>query len=531
MSAERLTIPALIRRRATEDGDTRFLVTDDAALTYRALDTATAEVATSLVTAGVAKGSRVALLMPNGIQWAVLACAVMRSGAVLVPLSTLLRPPELARQLTTAGVEALIVTEGFRDRDYLADLASIAPDVRVGGGAPLHVPEVPRLRAVVRGDDLWTGSDDAGGSVGADTSDDGMARALDAAVRPADDMAIMFTSGSRGTPKGVIHTHGGALGAVQASLAPRCLTRGDRLYIPMPFFWMGGFGGGLLSALVAGATLITEAAPEPASTLALLARERVTLFRGWPDQAAALAAHPAFAGTDLSTLKPGSLDAVLGPEHRRPPGARSNLFGMTESFGPYCADPLDTDLPEGKWGSCGRPFPHVDVRVVDVDSGEPVAPGVHGEIQLRGPNLMRGICGRLRSEVFTADGFYPTGDLGWLDGDGYLFFVGRRDDMVKVKGATVYPSEVEAGLAAVPGVRRAHVVDVVIDSTVAIGAVVVLDEDASLTGDDLTREAKARLSAFKVPSRWAIVEAAAIPMTATGKLDKPALQRLLGDDR
>jgi acyl-coenzyme A synthetase/AMP-(fatty) acid ligase len=347
-------------------------------------------------------------------------------------------------------------------------------------------------------------------------------------VRPADDMVVMFTSGSRGAPKGVIHTHGGALGAVEESLGPRCLGHGDRLYIPMPFFWMGGFGGGLLSALVAGATLVSEAEPEPARTLALLAREQVTLFRGWPEQAVALAAQPAFAATDLSSLKPGSLDAVLPPEHRRPPGTRSNLFGMTESFGPYSADPLDTDLPPGKHGSCGRPFPSVEVRVVDVDTGDEVAPGTTGELQLRGPNLMRGICGRLRADVFTVDGYYPTGDLGWLDADGYLFFVGRRDDMIKVKGATVYPSEVESALLTVPGVARALVVDLPRGDHVALGAVVVLASDASLSDDDLAREAKARLSAFKVPTQWAVVARDEIPVTATGKVDKGGLQRLLG---
>ena len=324
----------------------------------------------------------------------------------------------------------------------------------------------------------------------------------------------------------MIHTHGGALDAIASSLAPRCLERGDRLYIPMPFFWMGGFGGGLLSALVAGATLLTESEPEPTRTLALLERERVTLFRGWPDQAAALAAHPAFASVDLGALKDGSLEGVLPPERRRPPGARSNLFGMTESFGPYCADRLDTDLPEDKWGSCGRPFPGMEVRIVDLD-GTPVLPGTNGEIQLRGPNLMRGICGRLRSEVFTPDGFYPTGDVGRLDNDGYLFFAGRRDDMLKVKGTTVYPSEVEAALCAVPGVRRAFVVDVDDTGTVALGAAVVLDDGAAATADDLTREAKARLSAFKVPSRWAVVEMGDVPMTATGKVDKSALRALV----
>jgi acyl-CoA synthetase (AMP-forming)/AMP-acid ligase II len=146
--------------------------------------------------------------------------------------------------------------------------------------------------------------------------------------------------------------------------------------------------------------------------------------------------------------------------------------------------------------------------------------------------MMRGICGRLRADVFTVDGFFPTGDLGRLDADGYLFFVGRRDDMIKVKGATVYPSEVESALLTVPGVARAHVVDLrFADGHVELGAVVVSTADAALSEDELTREAKARLSAFKVPSRWAVVARDDVPTTATGKVDKAALQALLGGGR
>jgi acyl-CoA synthetase (AMP-forming)/AMP-acid ligase II len=523
--AERHTIPSLLRRWADDDPDARFLVTDDDALTYRDLDVATARVARTLTAAGVTKGTRVGLLMPNGIDWAVLAFATMRMGAVLVPLSTLLRPPELHAQLLGAGIEHLLLAREFRGRDYAADLHTVAEGFPVGADDRAFDARVPRLRAVAFGADV----------VHAEDTEDapmppGFVAALDASVRPADDMVVMFTSGSRGAPKGVIHTHGSALGAVAASLEPRCLERGDRLYLPMPFFWMGGFGGGLLSAFVAGATLVTEAQPEPARTLRLLERERVTLFRGWPDQAAALAAHPDFPSTDLSALKPGSLDAVLPPAEQRPPGARANLFGMTESFGPYCADRLDTDLPAGTWGSCGRPIPPMEVRVVDIESGAesgaPVPTGEIGEIQLRGPNMMRGICGRLRADVFTADGFYPTGDLGTRDADGYLFFVGRRDDMVKVKGASVYPSEVEAALHAVPGVRRAVVVDLPAGDTVELGAAVVLDAGVTVTPDDLDREARTRLSAFKVPARWAVIDADAVPTTPTGKVDKPRLQRL-----
>ena len=524
---ERTTVPALVRRWSSEQPETRFLVTETDALTFAALDDASARVATLLTRHGIGKGARVGLLLPNDIEWAVLACGILRAGAVLVPLSTLLRPAELEAQLRIAAVAGLVLTPGFRGRGSVADLTDIAPHARVDVDLthPQHLPELPHLRTIALATDVLARAH------GEPPPDAAFVAALDASVRPADDLAVMFTSGSRGAPKGVIHTHGGALGAVEESLGPRCLGPGDRLYIPMPFFWMGGFGGGLLSVLVAGATLVSEAEPEPARTLALLERERVTLFRGWPEQAVALAAHPAFATTDLSTLKPGSLDAVLPPEHRRPPGTRSNLFGMTESFGPYSADRLDTDLPAGQEGSCGRPFPSVEVRIVDVDTGAEVAAGTTGEIQLRGPNLMRGICGRLRSDVFTVDGFYPTGDLGSLDADGYLFFVGRRDDMIKVKGATVYPSEVESALLTVPGVARAHVVDLHAHADgdrVELGAVVVLAADASLTEADLAHEAKARLSAFKVPTHWAVVARDEVPVTATGKVDKAALQALLG---
>ena len=120
---------------------------------------------------------------------------------------------------------------------------------------------------------------------------------------------------------------------------------------------------------------------------------------------------------------------------------------MTESFGPYCGYPADTDMPRSAWGSCGKPFPGMEVRIVDPDSGGPVAAGAVGMIQLRGPHTLRGICRRSREELFTVDGFYPTGDLGHLDDDGFLFYHGRSDDMFKVSGATVYPSEVERGAA------------------------------------------------------------------------------------
>ncbi len=354
---------------------------------------------------------------------------------------------------------------------------------------------------------------------------DDLVAALEGAVKPADDLVVLFTSGSRGAPKGVVHTHGGGLRAVASGLEARCIGPDDRVYIPMPFFWTGGFSSGLLSVLVAGATLLTEAVPEPDATLALLERERATLFRGWPDQAARLAGHPRFAGADLSSLGPASLPPVLPPGQRPAPGARANLFGMTETFGPYCGSRLDRDLPDVEQGSCGRPFDGFEVTIVDTASGIGRPPGEVGEIRVRGRNLMRAICGRTRDTTFDAAGYYPTGDLGHLDGDGYLWYQGRLDDMFKVKGATVYPVEVEAAIRAVPGVQQAHVTNVTEpDGTEAVGAMVV----ATVSLDEVVAATGAALSAFKVPTRWLLTDAADdVPTTGTAKVDTSALQALL----
>jgi acyl-coenzyme A synthetase/AMP-(fatty) acid ligase len=353
----------------------------------------------------------------------------------------------------------------------------------------------------------------------------GTVDALAASVASSDPLVIMFTSGSSGPPKGVLHSHGSALGAVRAGLAARCIDTDTRLYLPMPFFWVGGFGGGVLSALLAGATLVTEAIPQPEATLKLLESEQVTLFRGWPDQAETLARHRGAA--DLSALRPGSLEALLAPELRSQPGARANLFGMTESFGPYCGYAADTDMPRTAWGSCGKPFDGIEVRIVDADTGVPVSTGAIGMIQLRGPHILRGICRRSREETLTVDGFYPTGDLGRLDDDGFLFYHGRSDDMFKVSGATVYPGEVEKALRVIDGVDAAFVTNVFDAGRDRVGAVVAGDV---LSVEQLREQARALLSPFKVPTVWLLVSSPdAVPRGPTGKVDKRRLRELLAE--
>ncbi len=309
MAIEAMTLPAVLRANAARHGDKAVVVTHDRSVSHRRLDDESVALAGRLAAAGVGRGTRFGLLAPNGIDWVVLAAAVMRTGAVLVPLSTLLRPPELAAQLRVAQVEHLVVARSFRGRRYLDDLEAAAPGVVALTDSGRRHPELPALRRVGVDDALPTGAGDGAA-----------AAALEQAVRPGDDLVVLFTSGSRGIPKGTIHTHDSALHAVAAGLDARRLGPDDRLYIPMPFFWTGGFGMGLLSTLVAGATLVTEAVPEPGATLQLLERERVTLFRGWPDQAAALAADPRFR--DGRPVEPPPREPGGRAPVRAAPGAR-----------------------------------------------------------------------------------------------------------------------------------------------------------------------------------------------------------------
>lgn len=501
MTAE--TIAALLAQNAASRGENAAVVDPQHKLTWAELEQASAERATSLVEAGVNKGHRLGLLMENSAEWAVWACAAMRIGAVLVPLSTMLRAPELEAQLRVAGVRHLIAQGTIRGRDMKAELAWID-----------HAT-LPSLAHV-----WW--SDEA--LPAASPEAEAVARMLAERLLPADELAVIFTSGSSGDPKGVIHTHGAAIRANSCSTAARCITPQSRLYLPMPLFWAGGFCTGLMSALNTGCTLLTEAGSDAGETLAFLAREKVTLFRGWPDQAARLAAHPDFASTDLSSLGPGSLDAIM-PGEQPAPGARAPLLGMTESFGPYCGWPLDQLLPEGKHGSLGKPFAGAQVRICDPETGAVLGPDETGAIQIGGPNILKAICGREREDTFTADGWHDTGDMGRIDTEGFLWFAGRRDDMVKIGGASVYPAETAAALERLPGVERAVACDLKVDGETRLGAAVA---GANLSLASLAAGARESLSAFKVPRLWLILQSAdELPRLVSGKVDMEGLREMI----
>lgn len=526
----------LVRHLGAAHGDRALAVLDDRVLTYADADRRSASLARGLLASGVGKGTRVGLLGPNGPGWIVAWLAAARIGAVVTLLNTYAPPRELGWALRHSDTAVLLTARSHLGHDYPERLLATVDGLADQRHGHVHAVSHPYLRSIWLLADggpaghPWAGAgDDLAARAG--EVDDDLLLAVEAEVAPADPMVVVYSSGSTAEPKGAIHTQGAVLRHGRDLSRFRPLRAGDRVYTPMPFFWVGGLSFALVRALHAGAALILEERFEPGATLALLERERVTHVLGWPHLGPALTGHPDFGRRDLSSLRGGSLVELLPPELRpTDPGLVAGSLGMTETLGPHLIDDEGRVLPEAQRGSFGRTVPGLGHRVVD-EKGEDVAPGEAGELWVRGPSLMAGLHKRERADVFTPDGWYRTGDGGRFDADGHFFFTGRMGDLIKSAGMNVSPLEVEQLLLDQAEVTRAVVVGIPAgDRGEDVAAAVVVrdpgpDHGAGpVTADELTARLRAGLSAYKVPRHLVVLtDDDQLPWLDSGKVDRRTL--------
>jgi acyl-CoA synthetase (AMP-forming)/AMP-acid ligase II len=526
-----LTVPDLLRARVAERRDDVLLVCDDASLTYGEADRRSAELARALLASGASAGTRVGILHPNGPEFVVAWLAAARIGAISVPLSTFSTGAELVGLLHGADVAVLLAAAGYRARDYVASLRAGIPELDLDAPAPLLSAAAPCLRRVAFAlDDPGTGVHPdwtlAGLLSGADRVGEDVLAGAEAAVTPADRMVIVHTSGSTSAPKGVVHVHGALLRHLDNLNQLRRYGPGEVLFSNSPFFWIGGFAYALLGTLLAGARLVCSNAPDAAGVLDVLEQERPTMVNGFAASVAHLPRDPSFPARDLTSIRRGNLYPIMPAAVRpRDPELHHAMLGMTEAGSVCLADPDESEQPEHRRGSFGRPVPGFEAEVRREDDGTTCVPGEVGELWLRGPFLMEGYDGRERHDVFDRDGWFHTGDLVTVDDDGYFYFRGRSGDMIKTAGANVSPREVEAAILEVSGLV-AHVAG--IDDEVrgqVVAALVRSDEPVDV--DSLREQLRARLSAYKVPRRFVVVPTGGVPLMSSGKVDLPALQELL----
>ncbi len=494
-----------------------------ARITYGQADSDSAVMAARLLAAGVTKGVRVGILAPNGPDFVVAFLAVTRIGAVAVPLNTFLGPAEMAWVLRDADVHTVLSVESILGNDMPARIAAAAGGLDV----PLRSSTLPQLRNVLPLGAVTT----SWPQEWPDPVHPEFLAACEQTVRTTDDLFAIYTSGSTSTPKGILHTHGTAITHSRFIAAQHEWGPDDRIYVPMVFFWVAGLVFGFLGPFQHGATVLTEHKFDAGHTLHLLEAEKATYTTGFPHIGPALANHPDFADTDLSSLREGYQQVLLPAERRTAdPSLRVAQLGMTETCSSHTWWPPHEQVPESKRGSLGVSAPGYEHKIID-DTGNDVPNGVTGEICVRGQAMMRGMVGRHWHELVDRDGWLHTKDAGYRDDDGHLYFAGRLDEMIKTSGTNVAPMEVEAELRRLPEVRVAYVVGVPDpDRGAIVSAAVVLNDGHNADAAQLSAQCRARLAAYKVPKKWVILtDPEALPYTTTDKIDKRRLATLMSE--
>jgi len=515
------TLPDLLDEITARDPAREFIVAGPERLSYGETRGRARQLAKGLRRLGVKRGDKVALLMSNRPEWLLVDFAVTMLGATLVPISTWSRARELAYVLDHCDATTLITLERFGGQDYLAMLAEL------GGPGSQHLPTLGRV--VTLGGELGALRD-----LGA-TVDDAELDAAQRAVTPDDVACILYTSGTTSTPKGVQLQHRGLVENMWNIGERQHLTADDRMWMGISLFWSFGCANALLAVMTHGGTIVLQESLDAGAALALIERERCTVYYGTPNIALALTEHPDRARRDLSSLRTG---AAIGP----PPamrmvmelGAREicNVYGLTECYG-NCTVTDAHDPAAVRCATVGYPLPGMELRIVHRETRRPLPAGEVGEILVRGyltPGYYKDP--EKNAAAFDRDGFLLTGDLGAIGNDGRLQFRGRIKEMVKTGGINVAPLEIEEVLLGHPAVEQAYVVglpDPRKDEILA--AVVVLRDGADAGPDTLRAFCKNALAAFKVPQEFRLLRRDELPVTATGKVQKFRLAEMLARER
>ena len=480
--------------------------------TYRELNHEVDLFARGLIAGGIAKGDRVGVWSPNCAEWTIAQYATAKIGAILVNVNPSYRTHEFTYAVNQSGLRLLIAAESFKTSDYRSMIEETAADS-------------PGLERVVYiGTSDWADVVAAGELVDSDVVNERMRT-----LRPDDPINIQYTSGTTGRPKGATLSHRNILNNGYFVTELINFTEHDRLCIPVPFYHCFGMVMGNLGCTSHGATMVIPAPGfDPEATLRAIAAERCTGVYGVPTMFIAMQNHPSFAEHDLSSLRTGIMAGSVCPvEVMKRCIAEMHMeevsiaYGMTETSPVSCQTRADDDL-DRRTSTIGRVHPHVEIKVVDPETGETVERGQPGEFCTRGYSVMLGYWEdeEKTREAIDADGWMHTGDLAEMRDDGYANIVGRIKDLVIRGGENIYPREIEDFLYQHPDIEDVQVIGVPDEKYgEELCAWVKMKAGATpLDADAVRAFATGKLAHYKIPRYVLVVDD--FPMTVTGKIRK-----------
>ncbi len=506
------TISANLARTVAAHGDREALVSVEQGLryTYREFADAVDAVAAGLMGLGVQVGDRVGIWSPNCAEWVLVQYATARIGAILVTINPAYRVAELEYVLNQSGISVLVAAESFSHSDYRGMVEEVRDRVPVRQVVYLQTPDWEDLLAV-------------GEAVSVDQLEE---RA--AGLRPDDPINIQYTSGTTGFPKGATLSHRNILNN-GFFVGEACgYTPADRVCIPVPFYHCFGMVLGNLACTTHGAAMVVPAAGfDAAASLRACEQERCTSLYGVPTMFIAELGEPDLDNYDLSSLRTGIMAGSPCPvEVMKQVVDRMNMSEVTIAYGMTETSPVSTqtsadDSLDKRVSTVGRVHPHVEVRIVDPETGDTVPRGQAGEFMTRGYSVMLGYWDdKARStEAIDDQGWMHSGDLAVMDDDGYINIVGRIKDMIIRGGENIYPREIEEYLYRHPDVVEVQVIGVP-DARYGeeIMAWVQLRDSATLDADNIKEFCRGQIAHYKVPRYVKFTDE--FPMTITGKIQK-----------
>ena len=497
--------------------------------THKEYNEVTDQVAKGFMAIGIKKGDHVAIWSTNYPEWLMSQIACAKIGAVLVTVNTNYKKFEIEYLLRQSDTMTLVMMTGQKDNSYVDHIYNLIPELKTTKPGELQSKKFPMLKNVVflddeempgmfHWDDLY--------EFAKDISDEQLQAAKDN-VTCHDVVNMQYTSGTTGFPKGVMLTHHNLLNNGKAIGDCMKFTEDDRLLIHVPLFHCFGAVLGYMASITHYTTVVLNDHFNPVQALEIIEAEKCTAVHGVPTMFISMMNVDGFEKYDLSSLRTGIMAGSPCPIEVMKKaisvmGVRDIVitYGLTESS-PAMTMTTTDDPVEARVNTVGRSIPHVEVKIVDPETGKACPPGVPGEIMCRGYNIMKGYYNmpEATKQAVEPDGWLHSGDLGTVDEDGYYRITGRLKDMIIRGGENVYPREIEEFLYTHEAVDDVQVIGVPDEKYgEEVMACVILKKDASADREEMIQFVAEGLSKFKAPRYIEFMDE--FPMTASGKIQK-----------